>query len=356
MGLIWVLATLSVFATLWQGAGPSMLILLASAGALAFIPTQDISVAVIALFMVPTLAALVGALLYRAHPFQALMFATADLMLVGALLLSHRQTTEWVLPGTGDWGRGTALIALAAILRAAAGLVPVGRRHMGVAMTGGWMGIVLAFWAGPAALPLLVIGAAVLLASSLLPSTRTIGAAMTYAGAVALSLAGIGAPPEVLAVVGAGGAATVLGAPLLGIFSWGLLPLSAASFLSIPSGMGPTLVLVTTPLLLGFAVEHTLSVRNPHRGGRVVGSAAVAGAILIADKSHRASIVVVGLIAIAACWYLTERAIPKAPWVEPDSPSIAYPRLVTAAGFAVFASAAGILAVMAIEGFSTRFL
>lgn len=356
MGLIWVLAASSVLATLWQGAGPSVPILLASAGALVFIPTQDISVAVVALFIVPTLAALVGALLHRAHPFQALMFATADLMLVGALLLSHRQTTEWVLPGPGSWGRGTALIALAAILRSAVGLVPVGRRHMGVAMTGSWMGIVLAFWAGPAALLLLVIGAAVLLASSLLPTERTIGTAMTHAGAVALGLAGVGAPPEVLAVVGAGGAATVLGSPLLGIFSWGLLPLSAASFLSIPSGLGATLVLVTTPLLLGFAVEHTMSVRNPHRGGRLVGSAAVAAAILMADQSQRASILLVGVIAIIAARYLMDRGTPKAPWVELDNSVVAYPRLVIASGFMVFASAAGILAFMAIEGFSTRFL
>lgn len=352
MGVILALAAVSVVGALWQGAGSSALFVIGSAIAVVLIPSQTLAVAVIGLMLGTTALAIGAAWLKRAHPFQALMFAAADGLAVWGLWLSHLESTTWDLPGPGGWGAGSAMLALAAVARLGAGLVPMGRSHPALGMLGWWLGVVMACWAGPPALPVFAVAAGLMLVSALMGSHGS--SALGFAGAVAAVAAGLGASEQAVAGIAGAGAAMALGAPVLGLFGWAAIPLSAASDLDVPSGLAAGLALPAVPLVMAIAVESAVGSRSRRLAGGVTGWLAIAVGVT------RSPVLAVWLGAVGVLALALSRSLfdssPVAPQPDPPAPEPVFvtPTLVVASGVWLLASASNV--ALFLRGLATDFL
>lgn len=352
MGLILALAAVSVVGALWQGAGPSALFVIGSAIAIALIPSQTLGVAVMGLMLITTAATIAAAWLKKAHPFQALMFAAADGLAVWALWLSHLESTTWELPGPGDWGRGSTLLALAAVARVGAGLVPMGRQHLALGMLGWWVGVLLAWWAGLPALAVLAVAGAILLGSALMGSHAS--SVLGFAGALAAAAAGLGASDAVVAGIAGAGAAMALGAPVLGLFGWAAVPLSAAADLEVPGGLAAGLALPAVPLLMAIAAEGAIASRSRRVGGGVTGWLAIAVG-LFGGAVDAVWLVVVGVsaLALSRALYVDSPIVPQPDRPAPE-PVLVTTTIIVAGGIWLLAAASS--AVLWLRGLATDFL
>lgn len=352
MGVIAALAAVSIVGALWQGAGPSVPFVVVTAMAMAFVPTQALGVAVLGLMLVTTAAAIAAALLRKAHPFQALMFAAADGLAVWGLWLHHLEATTWQLPNAGGWGRGSTLIALAAVARLGAGLVPTGKVHSALGLSGWWIGVVLALWAGPPALPLFAVAAGIILASALMGSSGS--SVLGFSGAAAAVAAGLGASAATVAGIAGAGAAMALGAPVLGLFGWAAIPASAASDLDVPRALATGLALPAVALVLAIATEGAIGARSRRRGGGVTGWLALG--IGLAGGGVRATwLVLAGLLGFALhrLFHDDAHAAPQPDTVAPE-PVLVLPTTLAAMAFWAVASAS--LAALWLRGMATDFL
>lgn len=350
--MIFAIAAVSVVGVLWQGAGPSAIFVAACAVAVALIPSQTLGVAVVGLITITTGVAIVAAWMRRAHPFQVLMFAVSDGLAIWALWLSHLGSTTWNLPGPGAWERGSALLGMAAVARIGAGLVPVDRAHMAVGMSGFWVGILLAWWAGTPALIVFAVGAAAILASALMGWHAS--SVLAGAGAIAAVAAGLGAPPAAIAAIAGAGAAMTLGAPVLGLLGWTAIPFGVVSGLGPPGGLATALALPAAPLVLALAAEGAIGARTRQRGGGLTGWLAL-GIGLSGSGLRVTWIAAAGLLAfaISRALYDDVQAVPE---LDPPAPKPVLVTQVLVGATSSWLLAAGGVAALWVRGLSTDFL
>lgn len=351
------LAIASGRGSLWTLAGGA-----AGAAAFGLALGREPLVVFLALFLAPTALAGVRAWRGRAGLDTFGLFALSDAALALGLTIQHARTTLWTLPEAGGWGTSAGMLVAGAATLRLAGARPDGSGGaQPLAAPGWWQGMFLAWWAGEAAAPVMVPGAAALVAMGILLARRGHGeSGLAVGGGLGALLAALGAGPLLLGVAGLAGVAFAAGERAVSFWTLGVLPLSAPAGaalgverVGLPFAAGGA---VLTPALAA-AAHYLPRAGSPGRGGLLPAAAAAGGAIaLLAGRPELLVWLAYGTLAAAVGADLLSASSPREPERGPTPAVLPAGRAPALASVAAFAVALVLEARLVLLGVTTGFL